>query len=91
MVPPSLDLRPGLMEIDYLVMPAWQTWTGVGRKGSKYFKKTQGSHLKSLVTSHSCPRHTCGHRDMTGHSGLSSSKQPDIIIFANFFRPKYQF
>jgi hypothetical protein len=26
-----------------------------------------------------------------GHSGMSSSKQPDIIIFANIFRPKYQF
>jgi hypothetical protein len=25
------------------------------------------------------------------HSGMSSSKQPDIIFFANFFHPKYQF
>jgi hypothetical protein len=25
------------------------------------------------------------------HSGTSSSKQPDINFFANFFRPKYQF
>jgi hypothetical protein len=26
-----------------------------------------------------------------GHSGMSSNKQPDIIFFAIFFRPKYQF